>query len=364
MKLQTVQQKLQKAVELEFATIPPYLTAWFSIKPGTNTEASSIIRSVFMEEMLHMILAANVLTAIGGKVQLNKQTIPRYPLLLDFEGKVFREREFVVNLSRLSPASLCTFLQIELPGGWNWAKEHPKACKPDKQNSADDAEFEVSGLTIGDFYDEIKKNLKRLVKEAGGDESKVFTGDVDHQIDINYYWRGGGKPVIVTDLKSAFGAIDVIKEQGEGATHRTVLDGDREFFGQREEVAHFYRFNEILMERYYKPNDDPKKPPTGEKFGVNYDDVSPIKTNCTIIDYLYTPVLQKLNHEFNYAYTLMLKQLEEGLTGQPHVLFSAIMNGMHGLAPIAYEMASIPIYDNSLHETGAPSFEWVDINLD
>ncbi|MDG1332821.1 MAG: ferritin-like domain-containing protein [Crocinitomicaceae bacterium] len=363
MENQRIQQKLQKAVELEFATIPPYLAAWFSIAPGTNTEASSIIRSVFMEEMLHMILAANVLNSVGGKVQLNKDTIPQYPLLLDFDGKLFRDREFEVNLERLSPASLCTFLQIELPDGWDWQKDHPKACKPDKKKSPDDSEFEVSRYTIGDFYDEIKADLKALVAAAGGDESKVFIGDEEHQIDVNFYWKGGGLPVKVTNLETAFEAIDVIKEQGEGATE-TVLDGDHEFFGQDEEVAHFYRFNEVLMEQYYQPNDDPKNPPTGDKFTVDYDAVSPIKTNATSIDYLYTPVLDKLNNEFNSAYTLMLQQLELGLTGQPHVLFSAIINGMRGLAPIAYEMANIPIYQSPSNEMGAPSFEWLDNGLD
>ncbi|MCJ8288559.1 MAG: ferritin-like protein [Crocinitomicaceae bacterium] len=364
MENQTIQQKLQKAVELEFATIPPYLTAWFSIPSGTNTEASSIIRSVFMEEMLHMILAANVLTAVGGKVKLNKDTMPKYPLLLDFEGKVFRNREFIVNLERLSPSSLFTFLQIELPDDWNWIVDHPIACKLSIEQPADDTKFDVSGYSIGDFYDEIKTDLTALVEAAGGDESKVFTGNVEHQVDINYYWKGGGLPVIVTDLESAFKAIDVIKEQGEGATLGTVLDGDHAFFGQDEEVAHFYRFNEVLMQQHYDPQDDPKMPPTGKKFTVDYDAVSPIKANPTSQDYLNTPALEKLNNEFNSEYTLMLQQLELGLTGQPHVLFSAIMNGMHGLAPIAYEMANIPISQSPSNETGAPSFEWIDNNLD
>lgn len=360
MELQTVQNKLQKAVELELSTIPPYLTAWFSIAPETNPEASSTIRSVFMEEMLHMILAANVLTAIGGKTKLNKNTIPQYPLLLNFEGKVFKEREFEVNLARLCPETLCTFLQIELPGDWDWNANHPKACKKQQVNTEEDMEFDVHGFTIGDFYEEIKHDLKCLVEEAGGDESKVFIGNKEHQVDINYYWKGGGIPVIVTDLKSAFEAIDVITEQGEGASAVTVLDGDRHFFGQQEEVAHFFRFNEILMEQYYKPDDNPKEPPTGAPMVVDYNSVSNIKANCTSIDFLYTPVLQRLNNEFNYNYTLMLKQLEEGLTGQPRVLYTAIMNGMHSLAPIAYQMAQIPIYENPQHETGAPSFEWVE----
>lgn len=359
MDLQTVQNKLQRAVELELSTIPPYLTAWFSIPPGTNQEAASIIRSVFMEEMLHMILAANVLTAVGGKSKLNKNTIPTYPLHLDFEDKLFKEREFQVNLEKLSPSALCTFLQIELPGGWDWENNHPKACKK-QAIDPEDMEFEVSGLTIGDFYNEIKGDLKTLVEMAHGDESKVFIGDPSHQVDVNYYWKGGGLPVIVDNLKSAFQAIDEITEQGEGATAFTVLDGDKKHFEQRAEVAHFYRFNEILMERYYRPDDDPRLPPTGGPVDVDYSKVSPTKPNCTSIDFMYTPVLERLNNEFNYTYTLMLKQLEKGLTGQPKVLYTAIMNGMHSLAPIAYQMAQIPIYQDPENRTGSPSFEWVD----
>ena len=365
MRLAKVQQKLQKAVELEFATIPPYLTAWFSIPRGTNPEASSIIRSVFMEEMLHMVLAANLLNSIGGKVQLNQHTIPQYPLLLDFEGKVFRDRDFVVNLEKLSPASLCTFMKIELPAGWHWQKNAPKIClKCDKEKENSEETFDVSGYTIGSFYQEIENDLEVLVKEAHGDESKVFIGSEKEQIDINYYWGGGGKPVKVTDLASAKEAISVIVEQGEGSDHgHSVLDGDHEFFKQREEVAHFYRFREILAKRYYKPNDNPDKPPTGKKFKVSYKKVSPIKTNCTSIDFLYTPALDRLNKAFNQKYTLMLKQMEEGLNGNPPQLYSAIMNGMHALAPIAYEMAEIPIYNNPDGETGAPSFEWDETGL-
>ena len=39
-------QYLQGAIELEHATIPLYLTAVFSIKPGFNGEARAIITSV------------------------------------------------------------------------------------------------------------------------------------------------------------------------------------------------------------------------------------------------------------------------------------------------------------------------------
>ena len=58
---------LQHALMLEHATIPAYLCALYSIEDGTNVEAAEIIRSVVMEEMLHMVLVANVLNAVGGE---------------------------------------------------------------------------------------------------------------------------------------------------------------------------------------------------------------------------------------------------------------------------------------------------------
>ena len=59
-------QALQLAIELEHSTIPPYLCALYSIKPGTNVEVAGLIRSVVVEEMLHMALVANIFIAIGG----------------------------------------------------------------------------------------------------------------------------------------------------------------------------------------------------------------------------------------------------------------------------------------------------------
>src|SRR5205823_10442304 len=65
---------------LEHSTIPPYLYALYSIKRGFNTAAASIIRSVVIEEMLHLTIAANTLIAIGGSPQLNTRGfIPLYP---------------------------------------------------------------------------------------------------------------------------------------------------------------------------------------------------------------------------------------------------------------------------------------------
>src|SRR6476646_7817954 len=81
--IESLRAHLQIAIQLEHATIPAYLCGLYTIRDGTNTEAARVIRSVVMEEMLHIALAANVLNAIGGTPVLNRpEFVPRYPTRL------------------------------------------------------------------------------------------------------------------------------------------------------------------------------------------------------------------------------------------------------------------------------------------
>ena len=81
--IRQLQTWLQEAIEIEHATIPPYFTAWLSIKEGHNQESSEIIKSVLIEEMLHLTLAANMLNAVGGHPDLvHPQFVPRYPHII------------------------------------------------------------------------------------------------------------------------------------------------------------------------------------------------------------------------------------------------------------------------------------------
>ena len=71
---------MQQAVQLEFYTIPLYLTTLYSIKEGYNTQAYQAIRNVVMQEMLHMVQAANILIAVGGNVTIDDPNFaPKYP---------------------------------------------------------------------------------------------------------------------------------------------------------------------------------------------------------------------------------------------------------------------------------------------
>ncbi len=339
--------KLQTAMILELSTIPPYLTAALSIKPQTNFEASKLVHSVMMEEMLHMILAGNLLSSLGGSVYFNKDNLPRYPLALEFKGKRFKDREFDVNLVRFSPGAIETFLQIEMPTDWV-KQEKALTARP---------EMEIPGITIGAFYEEIEQSISELCEEYG--ETKVFTGEAIRQIDENFYWKGGGKPVVVSSLESAREAINVIVSQGEGCSG-SIFDDDAPYFQQKEDVAHFFKFNEIKYKQHYGDEDDPALPPTGDTFVVSYSDVFPIIENPTLADYDSDPKMAQLNRQFNKTYSLMLSQIAQAFNGNPHVLYTAITNGMHGLGPIAKQMMSTPILGNDNNEHGAPTFEWIE----
>ena len=74
---------LYAALQLEHATIPPYLTALYSIRPGSNADAYHVLRVTAVEEMLHLTLAANILNAVGGTPDLTQPGfVPEYPAYL------------------------------------------------------------------------------------------------------------------------------------------------------------------------------------------------------------------------------------------------------------------------------------------
>jgi len=67
--LSMLRAALQAAVTLEFSTLPPYLTAIWSVKDPLHLVADSIL-NILQEEMLHMALSCNMLVAIGGRPEI------------------------------------------------------------------------------------------------------------------------------------------------------------------------------------------------------------------------------------------------------------------------------------------------------
>ena len=103
---------LYAAMQLEHATIPPYLTALYSIHPGTNADAYHVLRVIAVEEMLHLTLAANLLNAVGGTPDLTAPGLrAEYPAYLP--GRRDRLRGEPAALLRERRCE--TFLKIERP---------------------------------------------------------------------------------------------------------------------------------------------------------------------------------------------------------------------------------------------------------
>jgi hypothetical protein len=325
---------LQTAIELELATIPPYMVALLSIHQAANREAADLIRGVMIEEMLHLALVANVLNAVGGTVQLGADNVPSYPLRLKF-----KDRDFPIDLAPFSPENIETFMKIEEPQAL--AAPRAELVK----------EIDIPALTIGEFY----TNIVALIVELG---DAVFTGDPARQLHDDYYWGGGNRIIPVSDVDSAKQALDIVIAQGEGAWR---APGQRIAFTPEQPLAmgHYYRFSEIHYQRHYTRTDDPAQPPTGAPLPVDYAAVYPIKVNPKAADYAAGSALAKLNAAFNARYTMMLQELAQALTGTPKVLYTAIMNGMHGLTPVAVEMMQTPIDGDAEKRTGCPTFDWV-----
>ncbi|MDJ0681677.1 MAG: ferritin-like protein [Xenococcaceae cyanobacterium MO_167.B52] len=328
---------LKQAMMIEHATIPPYMTALYSIKPGSNIEAFQIIRSVAVEEMLHLVLAANVYNAVGGDIRntlSSDEFIPKYPTTLPTG-----ETDFKVGLGKFSPETIDTFLSIER------SKEVDEGQpivgpRPSQNNllAVRDANPQYSFYSIGLFYAEIIRGLYALYQEMGDD---LFCGDPQRQITPEYYYDGAGDIIKVTDLTSAIRALTMIQEQGEGSVIGTIYDAERL-------LSHYYRFDQLKRGQYYivdqdnPSNSDQPNQPTGDTFAVDWDAVYPIKENPKLSDYSGEPELHSAAQEFQSAYSDFLAKIEYAFDGHPETLLPAV-GGMFKLKYQAERLIKNPI---------------------
>ena len=331
--LESLREHLQWAIELEHSTIPPYLYALYSIEPGHNPEAVEVISSVVIEEMLHLTLAANLLNAVGGRPRLDiPKMLPGYPRPLPHS-----DRSFETSLSRFGPDAIELFLKIEKPS--------PKIDLPEGDN------YE----TIGQFYQAIERGFRELSATLG--EANVFCGDSSRQVTDQHFYSGGGRIISVANLVSALTALAEIVEQGEGATHSQVWDGDSDVFHpESDEVAHYYRFEELKLGRRYRRGDTPRSGPTGDPISIEWDAVRPVRTNPRTADYVTGSPIRLAQEKFNDSYCTLLQRLEEAFNGAPQMLGAAI-GAMYTIKALAQGLMQMATEDGL--ETAGPTFEYV-----
>ena len=187
----------------------------FSLKPATNRKIAELIRSVVIEEMLHMTIAANILIATGGSPQINTEDfVPKYPGPLPMNIG-----DLTVGIEAFSiPLVNDIFMAIEEP-------EHPIPV----------SKVESAGFaTIGAFYDAIKSKIRELGEG-------IFVKKTAPPQVVTSQWFPEQKLFVITDVESACRAIDVIKIEGEG-TSATPFEAPGD-------PAHYYKFGEIVAGR-------------------------------------------------------------------------------------------------------------------
>ncbi|XXY82517.1 ferritin-like protein [Sorangium sp. So ce295] len=332
---------LEHALQLEHATIPPYLAALYSIKPGTNPDAVHILRVVAVEEMLHLTLAANLLNAVKGAPDLTvKGFVPSYPAYLP-DG----ETDFQVHIAPFGIEAIETFKKIERPkkaGGRLVRKAAPAGATV---LGAHPEDSEMQYYSIGEFYAAIEDGLVRLEAEAQARGETIFVGDRGRQITPEYYYSGGGELLPVVDLASARRAIRLIMEQGEG-TESSIYDREKE-------LSHYYRFEQLTQGRYYQPGDQPGQP-TGPAFTVDWKGAYPIKTDVKLAELPAGSELHDMAVAFNRAYAKFLETLTRAYNGEPALLMSAVPQ-MFEFRNLITQLIRNPLPNSEF--TAAPTFE-------
>lgn len=335
--IEDLRLKLQTAIELEHSTIPPYLTANFTLinqQSDHNNAISEIIGSVLGEEMLHMTIAANILNAIGGQPVINKPDfVPTYPGNLP--GSV--DAGLTVGLEKFSLDLVKNvFMEIEEP-------ESPVDIKNDLQPYSD-------GITIGEFYMSIIDDINTL--QAQGN---IFTGDPVLQVTMpDFYPTSVLFPIkTVTD---AINGINIIIDQGEGTSTDPFVAPEDETYGSVE-PAHYYRFEEIVEGKKLIQNKDGSYAYAGDIIAFDPTLVANMWPNPRMADYPKDSLAYENIRLFNYNYTCLLNTLHDTFNGQPDKIQTALGN-MFTLRLYALKLLALPSPNHPGFMAG-PSFEYL-----
>ena len=311
-----------------------------------------------IEEMLHMVMVANLINAIGGKPIIGKTKgkpfIPSYPTALP--GNV--DKDLIINLTSLTRKQVAVFCKIEHPG------DEERDVKVQLRCNDGETEF----ASIGAFYEAVMDQIETLEAEAHKKGTTIFTGKTK-QVTPEHYYGAGGSIINVYNLDDARAVIDEIVDQGEGSFGSIFADPYQEgkeeylwFGADVEEYAHYFRFKEVQFGRFYKPTDSAHRDspngglPTGEKIDIDWNDVYIMNDNPKMADYPKDSEVYQKMYDFNKTYCNLLDNLDKGCNGNPDILREGIMI-MFDMKYKAQELMKIP-GKNGL--AAGPSFEYID----
>lgn len=351
---------LSQAAELEHSLACQYLFTAYSLKESINEGVSQAqltkinrwrrtINEIAVQEMLHLAIASNLLTAIGGAPYFRRANFP--------QAKTYTSLKLSFKLAPFNETTLNRYICFELPNNFETEEQRSnwiQLCQRirDEEMLGFLAALAVPLLprkieynTIGELYGLIRQGFETLGQ-------KLFIGSPEAQA------TGIFKEMIqVTDVDSAVKAIDLIIEQGEGSPT------------QRDD-SHFARFAKIreqyLAELQSDPNFQPARPVIENPLlSLQQDNITPGANIITdtlsrdaieIFVALYEVMLQILLRFFAHT-----QENEE----QMYVLRSAFINLMpFGLSPLAKAITQLPAGDSFPGMNAGPSFEvYADVQL-
>lgn len=346
---------LGKAAELEHLIVCQYLFAAFSLKGDTSEgipmDLVPIVErwreeliDIAEQEMLHLALVQNLLTAVGAGPHFTRPSFPVPPRA--FPAKVR------IELMPFGESALRHFAFLERPEGFEMtdAAEFSSpgqaitgATPPSPPDEDEIGPIVPEFETISHLYRSIEDGLARLVARSG--EAWLFIGPSRAQATGADFELDG--LVAVADLASARRAIATIVEQGEGAR------GD-----WRE--AHFGRVLAILDQYLAAKAADPELEPArpvlaatvrSPESGVAFPIITqPFTVRCVdLLNSVYEVVLQLLSRYFAHADESDV-QLETLAKVAVELMEDAV-------APLGGLVTRLPVGAEHPGRTAGPTFE-------
>ena len=352
---------LHEASELEHFICCQYLYAAFSLKQGeaeglTWQEAmhtrdwAQMILLVARQEMEHLGLVSNLLTSVGGAPHFTRPNFPQSP----------RFAELPFELVPFGEEMLQRFICLERPLDTPWRD----ACGPFREPPRPDDLAQVSALarapeireSLAGLYDKIR----RMIVDFPGGDAALFIGPANAQVDgdilhVNFPRAGALGGIFdatlfdITDRPSALRAIDLIVEQGEGASGA-------------EEFTHYRWFREMLDQfraaRDRNPDFQPARALVSNPILARHADTGKGETLIT------NPAAREVLGLFNSAYETLLLLMYR-LYGHPHLeslqvtalAYTLFPMMTQVIRPLAEILTSLPAFDHPSDQRAGPSFE-------
>jgi CDGSH-type Zn-finger protein/truncated hemoglobin YjbI len=340
---------LCQAAELEHGIMCQYLFAAFSLKQSTaegltDAELAAALRwrkqisHVAAQEMLHLALVHNLLSAIGAAPHLARPNLPvpanHYPAGVQLVLLPFGEQ------------ALRHFMFLERPEGMDLADAEGLAAVGQAAPVISERDIVPQGqdfATVGHLYRSIEAGFEHLAATHG--EDWLFVGPPRAQATAgNFRWP---ELVCVTDLASARRAIEEILEQGEGPRGEW-------------RAAHFGQFVNILDEYQQLSAANPGFNPVRPVVAANVRPHERDADHPVISD----PLTARVTDLFNVAYEILLQIFErffahtEESDAQLQVLAGATIALMvRVIKPLGDLITTLPVGPGHPGRTAGPSFE-------